>query len=288
MGREIKRVPAGFDWPLDKVWGGFINPHFRPCSQRNITCFGGRTAAAKWMDALCRFIAEVGRGCAEDHRREELRSRGVRAPHPYLTDWHLAPRFEIPEDVHKAMGDLETQQQRSRYLFDYLERNPLDVLPLDGELLSVLAKFTGITPKEFGEFGSTASWDVQKTVFSIAGVDVDGWGRCPVCAGDNLDPAVRQAYEAWQETPIPTGDWWQVWETVSEGSPVTPAFKTDTALVDYLVANGDAWDQKRGKGGWPRPAATRFVKAGWAPSMVAVGNKVYTARDEVPGEAGAA
>jgi hypothetical protein len=23
MGREIKRVPLDFDWPLDKVWHGF-------------------------------------------------------------------------------------------------------------------------------------------------------------------------------------------------------------------------------------------------------------------------
>lgn len=27
MGRELKRVALDFDWPLHKVWDGFINPH---------------------------------------------------------------------------------------------------------------------------------------------------------------------------------------------------------------------------------------------------------------------
>ena len=28
MGREIKRVALDFDWPTDKVWQGYLNPHF--------------------------------------------------------------------------------------------------------------------------------------------------------------------------------------------------------------------------------------------------------------------
>lgn len=27
MGRTMKRVPLYFDWPLKKVWGGYINPY---------------------------------------------------------------------------------------------------------------------------------------------------------------------------------------------------------------------------------------------------------------------
>lgn len=29
MSRTLKRVPMGFDWPLDKIWGGFINPYYK-------------------------------------------------------------------------------------------------------------------------------------------------------------------------------------------------------------------------------------------------------------------
>jgi len=72
--------------------------------------------------------------------------------------------------------------------------------------------------------------------------------------------------------------WWQVYETVSEGTPVTPPFETPEELIDYLVANGDFWDQSRRKEGcsimncdpWPREQAENFVKAGCAPSLIEV------------------
>lgn len=28
MGREIKRVPVDFDWPIGERWGGYLNPHY--------------------------------------------------------------------------------------------------------------------------------------------------------------------------------------------------------------------------------------------------------------------
>jgi hypothetical protein len=71
--------------------------------------------------------------------------------------------------------------------------------------------------------------------------------------------------------------WYQVYETVSEGTPVTPPFETREELVEYLVANGDFWDQMRREEGnsvmgcapWSRRNAEKFVMgSGWAPSMV--------------------
>jgi len=71
--------------------------------------------------------------------------------------------------------------------------------------------------------------------------------------------------------------WWQVYETVSEGTPVTPPFATKEELIDYLVANGDFWDQSRRKEGnstmncdpWSREQSEKFVNGpGWAPSFV--------------------
>jgi len=79
--------------------------------------------------------------------------------------------------------------------------------------------------------------------------------------------------------------WLQVYETVSEGTPVTPPFKSREELVEYLVKYGDFWDQKRRAEGrsimrctpWPRDEATAFVfGAGWAPSMVVADGKVMS------------
>ena len=60
--------------------------------------------------------------------------------------------------------------------------------------------------------------------------------------------------------------WYQVYQTVSEGTPVTPPFATKEELVDYLVKNGDFWDQKRGYGGHTKEQAEAFVEIGWVPS----------------------
>ena len=62
MGREIKRVPLDFDWPLDKPWKGFVNPYREPCPEKETgKCFTGATAAYKWLDSISHFISLIGR-----------------------------------------------------------------------------------------------------------------------------------------------------------------------------------------------------------------------------------
>lgn len=103
-------------------------------------------------------------------------------------------------------------------------------------------------------------------------------------AHDNTAPN-PEMYRPWTDEEA---TWFQVWQTVSEGSPVTPPFETKAELVEYLVANGDFWDQKRGREahgdrarpGWDREAAERFVDNEWAPSMIVSAGRVI-----LPGDA---
>lgn len=91
-------------------------------------------------------------------------------------------------------------------------------------------------------------------------------------------PPQREYYRSWEDEE---GTWYQVWETVTEGTPVTPPFATKEELVEYLVTNGDFWDQQRRKekmegkyvsidcGPWDREYAESFVyKTQWAPSGI--------------------
>jgi hypothetical protein len=88
-------------------------------------------------------------------------------------------------------------------------------------------------------------------------------------------PPDREYYRPWKDSEA---TWFQVWETVSEGTPVSPPFATKEELIEYLVANGDFWDQSRRAEGrcgfmncdpWSRKQAEAFVNGpGWAPSMV--------------------
>jgi hypothetical protein len=95
-------------------------------------------------------------------------------------------------------------------------------------------------------------------------------------------------YRPWKDEDA---TWFQLWETVSEGTPVSPPFETKEELAYYLAENGDEWDQKRchkpdweslwggvpGVSGWGIERARRFVfGSGWAPSMIISDGRVIT------------
>ncbi len=63
--------------------------------------------------------------------------------------------------------------------------------------------------------------------------------HCNVCQGhgDIATAEQREIADKWESQPPPTGDGYQMWETVSEGSPQTPVFTTLDGLVDWLVEN---------------------------------------------------
>ena len=100
------------------------------------------------------------------------------------------------------------------------------------------------------------------------------------CDWDGGPPDAQYYRPHWGESKA---TWYQVYETVSEGTPVTPPFETQEELIDYLAKNGDFWDQKRQKQGrvdcgpWPLDRAERFVKGTqWAPSFAIIGGKVMS------------
>ena len=66
--------------------------------------------------------------------------------------------------------------------------------------------------------------------------------------------------------------YFQVYETVSEGSPVTPVFKTKQELTDHLIKHGTYWKPT----GFTKEQAEGFVKTGFAPSMIIASGKMYS------------
>jgi hypothetical protein len=61
---------------------------------------------------------------------------------------------------------------------------------------------------------------------------------------------------------------YQMYETVSEGTPVSPVFATEAEIVEWLVGQGRT-----------RHAAEQFVRAGWAPSLVVVNGVMASNED---------
>lgn len=222
MGRELKRVPINFDWPLNKVWGGFISPeHLR--SEQCEDCdgqgynpattaiaddfYGNERPQNRWMDKITQDEADA---LVKEGRLSDLKRR------------ILAP---------KITADQVNEWQRNARGFghDAINRHIL---------IEARAKRLGV------------------------------WGWCPRCEGDGSvyeSDALKKLAEDWRATEPPTGEGYQVWETVSEGSPISPVFKTPEECVAWLVRQG-----------YSKTAAENFVKMGWVPSMVMTGGKLYT------------
>ncbi len=258
MGREIKRVALDFAWPLGEVWDGFVNPYGRPCPEKDKTCFNGQTAAAQWLDALCRMFGTVAdSGLGGPH----LRERGTLWPHPYLVEFPTAPTHEIPADV--AKGGIVAMHLWMRSV-----RKDDFVLAPTREFSEFYSGLTGDKGDSlFGFIGSNGAWKFQTKLRELAGVP-ETWGECPTCKGEGMDPSAAAAYEAWDKTEPPAGEGWQVWETVSEGSPITPVFATAEELATHLSTVGTSWKSDPPVS---YEAALRFIKAGWMISAVSDG-----------------
>jgi hypothetical protein len=101
------------------------------------------------------------------------------------------------------------------------------------------------------------------------------------------NPPNRQYYRPWKSEDA---TWFQLWETVTEGTPVSPPFETLEELTSYLAEHGDYWDQKRaaeGKmieaPGWGIDNARKFIEhSGQCCSMQVINRKVFSGtRDAV-------
>lgn len=267
MGRELRRVPLDFSWPLNKIWQGFINPHFKRCPEQDKTCWGGSTAAGRWVDSICRMLELIGEQSAEAASGQslaQLRRGGRLFPHPYLEQWPMAPSAGIPESVMDSIREEhEEYRDRIRAFERWRAAHPGDSqnVPLTAELLAFVE---GLAGGKLRGMGGGDSWAIQKRLREMAGVP-ESFGECPVCGGEGIDPVVKEAYEAWEKTDPPEGPGFQLWETISEGSPISPVFPTEEAFIRYLTGEG-----------YSDRAARAFVKTGWAPSMVVAGGEVYS------------
>ena len=96
-------------------------------------------------------------------------------------------------------------------------------------------------------------------------------------------PPEREYYRPWKDEEA---TWFQVWETVTEGTPVTPPFATKEDLIAYLAEHGTSWDRnarergwESGPPGWGYDRAKAFVDSGWVPSMMIAGGKLLDSKD---------
>jgi len=222
MGRELKRVPMGFDWPLNQRWSGYVNPHYARCP----TCDGdGATLASQRLSDLVSLLMLSG----DDAKRGKC--------HPYFTGGAL------------------------------FRTNGKTCGPDMAELTQALAG------RESSFLGHDACdrWTAVNKIIAAAGLP-EGWGTCPDCDGQGIPRDKYAAYEAWERTEPPKGDGYQVWETVSEGSPISPVFATPEELARHMATTRWGADKGTSYEQW-----MRFILGpGWAASMIGDANGIRT------------
>ena len=248
MGREIKRVPLDFDWPLGKRWEGFLNPHSSALEECDVCHCRGTSPAYQELVNL----------------------------------WHYGNRMGLPiGDWKNKARRVNLTQEEVNYLVDQGGLYDLAWEWVKGEGRKPVLNPNG---SRYYPDAAEVSAAAHKSFFILMGSDeyimcrhwLDEAGEpllCAACAGEGRFFRTRKAqklYDSWEETPIPEGDGWQVWETVSEGSPVSPVFATPEELIEYLV-EGDWADRKYGKTPPSRSAVEAFVLgSGWVPSGVTI------------------
>lgn len=113
---------------------------------------------------------------------------------------------------------------------------------------------------------SINQWIVTRAECERLGHDT----KCTKCEGEGLiwdSPENKIKCEEWVREDPPVGDGWQMWETTSEGSPISPVFASPEILALWLSDTGASsfGDDTASYEEW-----MRMIVAGWAPSSVMV------------------
>lgn len=267
MGRELKRVALDFNWPLEKVWEGYLNPH-QP--QKCPACKNGYSAGA-------RALMDKWYGNAS-FKPEDRGSVPFLPTHPVV--WEIAKRNAYG-------GSIQQEARRLANIFNrswshHLNTDDVAALLADGRLLDLTHTFkkgAGWQPK----VPAYIPTPVEVNAWSLSGFGHDSINQwlcikaecvrlgvsdtCSTChgSGESWPSAeLKQQYDAWEPTEPPTGPGYQIWETVSEGSPISPVFATPEELARFMA--GRKWG---GDDGSSYETWLNFINSGgYAPSLI--------------------
>jgi hypothetical protein len=249
MGREIKRVALDFKWPINKTWEGFVQPEgmYGPsCEDCNGT---GQTHSGWWLQHFSQRFSML---VEDTFGRGTDRDTGL---HPWLK-----------EDPYPA-GHWEGEEFSRRFMVDRPSGDMVD-------LMVGLSKFMGkedAKPEDFGGIWGGDDYLIYRALVKASGIK---FGGCAVCDGEGTIEEYegqRQDAENWEPTEPPAGEGWQVWETVSEGSPISPVFADREGLIRWLMSPAYTWGTSRPL---TREQAENFVNSEWAPTGFIVNGEV--------------
>lgn len=216
--RTLRRVPFGFAAPLNEVWEGYINPYPGPLTCDLCDGSGYNTATKQIADD---FYGLMDQSCAwyDKITQDEVQVLVDRGQLINLTHtWKQGEGWKRREDgyIPTAEEINASQAQNGPGRHDAINRYIL---------IEARAKRLGV------------------------------FGKCPVCGGEGTLPhpneAIRKLHEEWEKYEPPTGEGYQLWETCTEGSPISPVFASAEELADWCAENATIFaDIKLSRENW--------------------------------------
>ena len=349
MGREVKRVATDFEWPLDKVWEGYLNPwykHRMKCFSCNGSGYSpmaehfkeqwygyeefdpveyGSKLMTPQTEAVRKFVEfQVDRSmkaAAEgvqqryDREQKEFFYDGTHCV--YTDNGRLSREEAIEKEIARLIGmwneqwshhliqaDVEALVAKER-LWDFVRR-PLPGISIEqytrthayylwieaGRPEGQADEFWLKSEELHSHFWLPYNNGYMPTAQEVNAWSVGGFGHdssnchycvearciregyevlCEECKGDGgiwTPPDAEQKAEEWEPTEPPAGEAYQIWETVSEGSPISPAFKDPQILAEWM-SNAKPWgaSKKMTTEQW----LSWITGPGWAPSGIMQG-----------------
>lgn len=275
MGRELKRVALDFDWPIDKTWDGYLNPFYKHCKPCPFCESGYSREAAILKDKW------YGNAPFKPEDRGSV-------PYPYDHPIVMKRAMRNSGTGDAADATVIHEAKRLASLFNsswshHLNADDVAALIASGRLMDFTHEWTGKdgwvekipavipTPQQVNDwsidFGmghdSCNQWAVVKAECERLGYET----QCNHCHGSGEvweTPEFEQQSESWTRVEPPAGEGYQAWQTVSEGSPISPVFATPEELATHMATTRWGADKGSSYETW-----MNFICGnGWAMSMV--------------------
>lgn len=285
MGRELKRVALDFEWPEGKVWKGYQNPHYAK-SHNCAACAGSGSSPE------ARRLKDQWYGNAP-FRPEDRGSTPFLPAHPSVRAFAERNVSRSPEFYGSDETAIQREAQRLADLWNcswghHLNADDVAALLEGGRLMDLTHTWTPEarwqpkeppyvpTPEEVNAWSLSGMGHDSINQWIVVGAECKRLGidpECPHCEGSGTiwdSPEDEQAAEAWTRAEPPAGDGYQIWETVSEGSPISPVFATPEELARHMA--GRQWGADKGSS---YETWMKFINGpGWAPSMMGDANGI--------------
>jgi hypothetical protein len=226
MGRELKRVPLDFDWPINKAWEGYINPYNIPeCHYCNGTGYNKETEKLyhDWYD----------KGWFLELTQDEVQAL---IDHNRLWDFIRVP---INEDQKK-------------------DQLPNGWLPYNNGYIPTAEEVNKRAKQSILYHDSLNHTYCVEARAKRLGV----FGYCEHCNGYGelgTEEEFKQR-EEWKYTEPPKGEGYQLWKTTLIGAPSSPVFDSLDKLCEWCEDNETTFaDYKATKEEWKQMLSDNFV-----------------------------